>query len=167
MPSALAITRSSGVVINPRTRSALAPTYTVVTVTTAMSLRGYCRTFSERIAWKPASRMIRLTTVATTGRRMNKSVKFMVLLLPGRGLPIQGSRVRFIIGLNAVVHLHRDSAAQLEDPGTHDLFARLDTGNNRHLIATGRARFFELLLRFLARLAVRPLFKIGRASCME
>src|SRR4029079_376417 len=40
MPSALAITRSSGVVMNPRTRSALAPTYAVETLTTAMSLRG-------------------------------------------------------------------------------------------------------------------------------
>ena len=31
MPSALAMTRSSGVVMNPRTRSAFAPTYTVET----------------------------------------------------------------------------------------------------------------------------------------
>ena len=41
MPSALAITRSSGVVMKPRTRLAFAPTYTVVTRTIAMSLRGY------------------------------------------------------------------------------------------------------------------------------
>ena len=33
MPSALAMTRSSGVVMNPRTRSALAPTYAVDTRT--------------------------------------------------------------------------------------------------------------------------------------
>ena len=55
MPSALAITRSSGVVMKPRTRSALAPTYTVVTCTTAMSLRGYWRTLSERMACKPGN----------------------------------------------------------------------------------------------------------------
>ena len=77
MPSALAITRSSGVVMNPRTRSALAPTYTVVTCTTAMSLRGYCRTLSERIACNPAIRMTRFTTIASTGRLTNKSVNFM------------------------------------------------------------------------------------------
>ncbi len=47
MPSALAMTRSSGVVMKPRTRSALAPVYTVDTRTTAMSLRGYCRTLSD------------------------------------------------------------------------------------------------------------------------
>src|SRR5439155_632306 len=38
MPSALAMTRSSGVVMKPRTRSAFAPTYTVDTRTTAISL---------------------------------------------------------------------------------------------------------------------------------
>src|SRR6266700_1585319 len=132
MPSALAMTRSSGVVMNPRTRSALAPTYTVVTVTTAISLRGYCRTLSERIAWKPANRMIRLTTVATTGRRINKSVKFMVWL-PMRGLPIGRGRVGFVSRLNTVVNLDGDSTAQFEDPGADHLVARLDAGNNRHL----------------------------------
>jgi len=40
----------------------------VVTVTTAMSLRGYCRTLSERIDWSPAIKMTRLTTMASTGR---------------------------------------------------------------------------------------------------
>ena len=67
--------RSSGWVTKPRTRSALAPTYTVVTVTVAFSLSGYCRMLSERMACKPAIKMIRLTTVASTGRRMKISVK--------------------------------------------------------------------------------------------
>jgi len=44
-------------------------------VIVAFSLRGYCRTFSERMACKPAIRMMRLTTVASTGRRMKRSVK--------------------------------------------------------------------------------------------
>ena len=74
MPSAAAMARSSGVVTNPRTRSALAPTYTVVMVTEALSLRGYCRTLTERMAWMPAMMITRLTTRASTGRRMNRSV---------------------------------------------------------------------------------------------
>ncbi len=84
MPSALAITRSSGVVMNPRTRSALAPTYTVDTFTTAMSLRGYCRTLSARIDCSPARRMTRLTTTASTGRRTKRSVNF-IYRSSGRG----------------------------------------------------------------------------------
>src|SRR5512135_3655491 len=75
MPSAAAMARSNGVVMKPRTRSALAPTYTVVTVTAALSLRGYCRTTRVRIAWNPAIRITRFTTRASTGRRMNRSVK--------------------------------------------------------------------------------------------
>ena len=74
MPSALAMTRSSGVVMNPRTRSAFAPTYAVETRTTAMSLRGYCRTLSARIDCSPAIRMTRLTTIARTGRLTKRSV---------------------------------------------------------------------------------------------
>src|SRR5256885_958447 len=77
MPSAEAITRSSGAVMKPRTRSALAPTYTVVTVMAAFSLRGYCRTLSERIACTPAITIKRLTTMARTGRRMNRSVNLI------------------------------------------------------------------------------------------
>src|SRR5438067_13923640 len=77
MPSEAAITRSSGVVMKPRTRSAVAPTYVVVTVIAAFSLRGYWRTFSERIACTPAITMSRFTTRARTGRRMNRSVNFM------------------------------------------------------------------------------------------
>ena len=55
MPSALAMTRSSGVVMKPRTRSALAPTYAVVKVTTnyiganADLVRGFITTPLERV----------------------------------------------------------------------------------------------------------------------
>ena len=81
MPSAAAMARSKGVVMKPRTRSALAPTYAVETVTTEFSLRGYCRTVkpllplsAARMAWVPAMMMTRLTTMARTGRRMKMSV---------------------------------------------------------------------------------------------
>ena len=69
--------RSSGEVMKPRTRFALAPMYAVVTVTVAFSLRGYCRTLRVRIAWRPAMTISRLTTRARTGRRMNRSVIFI------------------------------------------------------------------------------------------
>src|SRR5437870_12158769 len=74
MPSAAAIARSSGVVMNPLTSSASAPTYTVVTVIEAISLRGYCRTLIVFIACKPAMRITKLTTNASTGRFMKRSV---------------------------------------------------------------------------------------------
>ena len=52
-----------------------------VTVIAAMSLRGYCRTLIVFIACKPAMRMTKLTTSASTGRLMKRSVKdFMSIL---------------------------------------------------------------------------------------
>src|SRR6516225_7157077 len=107
MPSALAITRSSGVVMNPRTRSALAPTYTVETCTTAMSLRGYCRTLSERIDCRPAIRITRLTTIARTGRLMTGSLNRMRLSYP------QAWDAN-IIRLDFVVNFYCSAVAQLE-----------------------------------------------------
>src|SRR6266545_1779361 len=77
MPSAAAITRSSGVVTKPRTSAAFAPTYVVVTVMAAFSLRGYWRTLIDRIAWRPAITITRFTTIASTGRRMKRSVNFI------------------------------------------------------------------------------------------
>ena len=50
MPSAADTERSMGTVMNPFTRSELAPTYGVVIVTVALSRRGYWRTLSERSA---------------------------------------------------------------------------------------------------------------------
>src|SRR5215469_8487328 len=119
MPSALAITRSSGVVMKPRTRSAFAPTYTVETVTMAISLRGYCRTVSERIACRPAIRITRLTTIARTGRLTNRSVmRISVVLWFWRG---------FVGGLNLVVDENGHAVPKFEDAGSDDLFIRLET----------------------------------------
>src|SRR5687767_3643071 len=137
MPSALAMTRSSGVVMNPRTRSALAPMYAVVTETTAMSLRGYWRTLSDRIDWMPAIRMTRLTTIARTGRRMKMSVNRMLAVR------------RFGIGLvgrgDVVVHLDRRATAKFEHARGDNLFAGLDAGEHRHLVAACVAELHELL----------------------
>ena len=77
MPSAAATARSMGVVMNPRTSSASAPTYAVVTVTVADSSLGYWRTFRLKIACSPATTNTRLTTIARTGRRTKMSVNFI------------------------------------------------------------------------------------------
>src|SRR6185503_9739218 len=126
MPSALAITRSSGVVMKPRTRSAPAPTYAVVTVTTAMSLRGYCRTLRERIDWSPAIRITRLTTIARTGRRTNRSVNFISTVL----------RLGcWVVGwTDLVVHEHGGAVPKLEDAGGDHLLAGLEPGRDGHLV---------------------------------
>src|SRR6266536_2851652 len=42
-----------------------------------MSLRGNCRTESDRMAWSPAIRMTRLTTIARTGRLTKRPVNFI------------------------------------------------------------------------------------------
>src|SRR5712692_903900 len=121
MPSALAITRSNGVVMNPRTRSAFAPTYIVETCTTAMSLRGYCRTLSERIDCRPAIRITRLTTIERTGRLTNRSVNFIRYPLIVFGL---GSRIVFRLDL--VVDRHRRAVAQLEGAGGYNFITCID-----------------------------------------
>src|SRR5947208_1007996 len=125
MPSADAITRSSGVVTNPRTSSAGAPTYTVVTVISAFSLRGYWRTFSERIAWMPAIRIRRLTTRATTGRRMKRSVNFMAV-----SLLLDHGRRDLDLRREIVAHHHRCAVAQLEGAAAHDGLPGLEPGRS-------------------------------------
>src|SRR5687767_10801645 len=148
MPSALAITRSSGVVMKPRTRSALAPTYAVVTRTTAMSLRGYWRTLSARMDCSPAMRMTRLTTMARTGRLTKMSVSFMTASVVLR------LRRRVVGGLDGVVHVHGRAVPELEDARGHDLLARLHTGGHRHLVATAARQLDELLAHALVLLAL-------------
>ena len=64
--------------MKPRTSSALAPTYTVEICTEAFSLSGYWRTLNECQALSPAMTINRLTTVASTGRRINRSVKLFI-----------------------------------------------------------------------------------------
>src|SRR5260370_1271513 len=82
---------------------------------TAMSLRGYCRTLSERMDCNPASKMMRLTTLANTGRRMKKSVNFIRCVFRARRSGVRGLGVRFVARLHAVVHLHGSAGAQTED----------------------------------------------------
>src|SRR6267142_3833015 len=140
MPSADAIERSSGVVMKPRTRSAGAPTYTVVMAICAFSLRGYWRTFSERIAWTPAIRIRRLTTSATTGRLMNRSVNFICAsAVHGLGRDLGARR-------QIVPHHHGHPIAQLEGAAAHHRLVGLEPGEHRHQVAAALAEAHELLV---------------------
>src|SRR5262249_10613079 len=132
MPSALAMTRSSGVVMKPRTKSASAPTYTVETLTTAMSLRGYCRTLSARIDCSPAMRITRLTTIARTGRLTKRSVRRILIVL--------GLWRGFVARLDFVVHENGGTIAKLEGTGTDHLFSALDSGEDGDLITARRSK---------------------------
>src|SRR6266498_1067060 len=142
MPSAEAITRSSGVVTKPRTSSALAPTYVVVTVISAFSLRGYWRALSVRIAWTPAMTITRLTTIAMTGRRMNRSVSFMV----GSGSLVAGVRGELRLRREGVVHLDGGAVPQLEGAAAHDRLTRLQSVHHRDEVTSAFAGADELLV---------------------
>src|SRR5436190_3296967 len=159
MPSAAAIARSSGVVMKPRTRSALAPTYTVRTVTVALSSLGYWRTFRLRIACSPATMISTLTTIASTGRRRKRSVSFMASAV-GRG------RGELRLGLDGVVHDDGRVVAQLECARAHHLLAGRDALGDRDEVAPGRPRAHELLARDLDGLAVGGLVHPGRARLL-
>src|SRR5690349_9505699 len=115
---------------------------------TAMSLLGYWRTLSERMACSPAMRITRLTTRARTGRLTKRSVNFTglasVVFRLGRGL---------VRGLRLVAHEHGGARAQLERAGGHDFVAGLEPRHDRDLVAARAAELHELLLDALVVLA--------------
>src|SRR6266498_3407624 len=142
MPSADAITRSIGVLMKPRTSSAFAPTYAVVTMTCAFSLRGYWRALIERIAWTPAMTMTRLTTIAMTGRRMKRSVKFMM----GSGPSLVGRlRGELRLGREGVVHGDGGAVPQLEGAAADERLPRAQPGSHRDEVAPALSQADELL----------------------
>src|SRR5215472_10473936 len=146
MPSAAAMARSSGVVTNPRTSSASAPTYTVRTVIVALSIFGYWRTVTPRIACSPAMRMTRFTTIASTGLLTKMSVNLIARLSPIR-------RVRRELGsrLDLVVHDDGHSVSQLERAARDHLLPRRDALGDRDEVAAQPPDADELL----AGLAIR------------
>src|SRR6516225_5646845 len=159
MPSAAAMARSSGVVMNPRTKSALAPTYTVLTVTVALSSFGYWRTLRVRTACSPATMISTLTTIASTGRRRNRSVIFMAS-------PVRGVGVELRLRLHAVVDDDGRVVPQLERPRAHHRLAGRDPLGDGHEVAAHGARAHELLARDLHRLAVGGLVHPRRARLL-
>src|SRR5580704_12792192 len=113
---------------------------------TDRSLRGYCRTLMLRIAWNPAIKIIRLTTVATTGRLINRSVK----LISSSG----GSTVCWVRGqvgarLDLVIDGDVCPTLQSKNSRSHDFVAGLKSGNNRNHVPTRLAELDELLLHSL------------------
>src|SRR5438046_2709750 len=138
MPSAAAMARSSGVVMKPRTRSAFAPTYTVRTVTVALSSFGYCLTLSVRMAWSPAMMMIKLTTIARTGRRTKMSVNFTATSA------VFGARGKLWLDLEVVVDDDPGHVAKLEGARGDDFLLGLDAVGDRDEVAARLAEPHEL-----------------------
>src|ERR1700732_311282 len=119
-------------------------------VTTPFSVFGYASTCSDVNDLKPTTRMARLTTEASTGRRTKISVKFMrpQLLFVGR------IRTDCIGRQHVIVDSHRDAVAKLDLAGGHDDFARFDAALHGDLIAAGGAQFDETLLHFQSRMTL-------------
>ena len=78
MPSALAITRSSGRGDETAHQVGIGADVDRRHLNHRDIAAGYWRTLNERIACSPAIRMTRFTTTAKTGRLTNRSVNFMV-----------------------------------------------------------------------------------------
>src|ERR1700674_4567665 len=111
-------------------------------VTTAFSVCGYWLTGRLPTDRKPSTRISRLTTTASTGRRMKRSVKFMApasLLLRRWVLVVQR--------LHGIVDAQRRAVLQFElSAGDH----RRPLGHalqNCNLISSRRPRGDEYLLR--------------------
>src|SRR5437588_1532756 len=75
----------------------------------AISLRGYWRTLIVFIACNPAMRMTKLTTIASTGRLMNRSVKDFILNVRHSG----AERSAFKVPLRDPSTFARDDVLQL------------------------------------------------------
>src|SRR5207302_3530566 len=119
-----------------------------------MSLRGYCRTLIVFIACKPAMRITKLTTIASTGRLIKRSVKEFMSIF---ALRIYWRRIELRLWREIVVDRDRHSVAQLENSRAHDGFIRFQSIDNRHEIAARFAHPNKLLtnhLRFLPALRI-------------
>src|SRR5512134_1319092 len=108
----------------------------------AFSLRGYWRALIERIAWRPAITMTRLTTMAMTGRRMNRSVSFMEFPCSVVARP----RGELRLGRERVVHRDGRAVSQLEGAAAHDRLAGPEPLRDRDEIAAPLAGADELLV---------------------
>src|SRR5437868_13512427 len=115
----------------------------------AFSLRGYCRTLSERTACTPAITISRFTTIASTGRRMKRSVNFMVSI-PNAGpgsLVVRRLGGDFSDRRQVVAQGQRAAVVQLEGAARDDGLAGLEAGEDRDEVAAPLAEPHELLLR--------------------
>src|SRR5258708_30512905 len=85
--------------MKPLIRSADAPGYEVVTLTTVFDSFGYCRIGNTVAARRPINRISRLTTTDRTGRLMKISVK-AIADYPGPSgtghAPVRKTRARYL-----------------------------------------------------------------------
>src|SRR5579863_750422 len=121
-------------------------------VTTAFSVCGYWLTGKLPTERRPSTRISRLITIARTGRRMKRSVKFMV-----RASLFLRRRILLVQRLHAIVDAQRRAVLQFELPaGDH----RCPLGyalQDRNLISSRRPRGDEHLLRLELGIAFRIL----------
>src|SRR6478752_6982025 len=156
MPCACAIAPSSGWVMNPAMVWASAPKYAVEMVTTAFCVLGYWLIGSVNTDRRPSTTISRLTTMASTGRRMKMSVKFTLFFLRRRRGVVRG--LHLVVDRDGRVVLELELAA-----GDH-LVALLQAGQDRHLVAARRSCGHEHLLghRSAGRRRRRALRVLGR-----
>src|SRR6266536_405825 len=110
-------------------------------VTTAFSVFGNCRTERLVSARRPSTRISRLTVMASTGRRMKMSVKFI-----GAASFFLRRWIGAVRRLHAVVDDERRAVLQLDGAACHHRRTRLDALENRDLVAAPRTRSDEHLL---------------------
>src|SRR5271168_5663725 len=102
-------------------------------VIVVFEVSGNCRTCSRNPAMAPISRMSRLTTLASTGRRMKRSVKaFMDFPSRPGGLRRGGKRGRF-------VERDRRIGLELDLASGHHALARPQALLDRHPLAARRS----------------------------
>src|SRR5205823_5016982 len=117
--------------------------------TTAFCVLGYCRTdrlVNERM---PSTRISRLIVTASTGLRMNRSVKFMCA-----GSLFLWLRVGIVRWLHRVIDDQRRIVLEFHLPAGHHFGAGLDALQDRDLIAPFGTCGDENLLREEARVAL-------------
>src|SRR5208283_3032157 len=128
-----------------------------------------------RIAWYPAIKMIRFTTVATTGRLMKRSVKF-ILPPPFCLSAVRRSRRQLTLRFDVVVHRDMQTVLQPEHARRHHFFAGLQPGSDRDEVTSRLTKLdklfsdplvlFSLLILHVCndenRIAVRRIVDSGR-----
>src|SRR6516165_3700313 len=120
-------------------------------VTTAFCVFGYWRTCRAVSARSPSTRINALTTIASTGFFMKMSVKFIACALWPLHPPLPASlllrgRIRVVCRFHAVVDTHRRAILQFDLAAGDDLDPRVESGEDRDLIAAGRTGGHEGLL---------------------
>src|SRR5437016_12223601 len=128
----------------------------------AISLRGYWRTFRPpkppsfgnrigNIALDPAIRITKLTTIASTGRLMKRSVNDFIYKYVFRifRLSIGRFRIQFRFWRKIIVHCHSHSVAQFENSGADHGLAGFQSLRDRDKIATRIADPHKLLAKHL------------------